>query len=170
MGCSDLLWHSNRLEAGTPGVLVDITAASARWDFISFAVRRIGAGDRWEGSTGDQEACLVLLSGQFGVSWEPGGGKEVVIGPRPSVFSSYPHAVYLPPDVRFVLRANQITEVADCRSRCTERFPARAIDPSECGYEIRGGGNATRQIIDIMPPPFPADRLLVCEVFTPGGN
>jgi 5-deoxy-glucuronate isomerase len=24
--------------------------------------------------------------------------------------------------------------------------------------------------VDIMPPAFPADRLLVCEVFTPAGN
>ena len=38
------------------------------------------------------------------------------------------------------------------------------------GFEIRGGGNATRQIVDILPPCFPADRLMICEVFTPGGN
>ena len=44
------------------------------------------------------------------------------------------------------------------------------IRPEDCGFEIRGGGNATRQIVDIMPPDFPADRLLVCEVFTPAGN
>ena len=42
--------------------------------------------------------------------------------------------------------------------------------PSDCGFEIRGGGNATRQIVDIVRPEFPADRLLLCEVFTPGGN
>ncbi|MBL8144178.1 MAG: 5-deoxy-glucuronate isomerase, partial [Acidobacteria bacterium] len=41
---------------------------------------------------------------------------------------------------------------------------------SECGFEIRGGGNATRQIVDILPPSFPADRLLICEVYTPSGN
>ncbi len=35
---------------------------------------------------------------------------------------------------------------------------------------MRGGGNATRQIIDILPPAAEADRLLVCEVLTPAGN
>ena len=35
---------------------------------------------------------------------------------------------------------------------------------------MRGGGNATRQIIDILPPAAAADRLLVCEVLTPAGN
>ncbi len=52
----------------------------------------------------------------------------------------------------------------------TRRFPPRAIRPEECGLEVRGGGNATRQIIDILPPAAAADRLLVCEVLTPAGN
>jgi 5-deoxy-glucuronate isomerase len=46
----------------------------------------------------------------------------------------------------------------------------RVIRPVDCGFEIRGGGNATRQIVDILPPRFPADRLLICEVYTPSGN
>ena len=44
------------------------------------------------------------------------------------------------------------------------------IRPEDCGFEVRGGGNATRQIIDILPPAAEADRLLVCEVLTPAGN
>ena len=50
------------------------------------------------------------------------------------------------------------------------RFEPRLIAPADCGFEIRGGGNATRQIVDILPPAFPADKLLICEVFTPSGN
>jgi 5-deoxy-glucuronate isomerase len=44
------------------------------------------------------------------------------------------------------------------------------IRPEDCGFEIRGGGNATRQIVDIIRPDFPAARLLLCEVYTPAGN
>lgn len=36
--------------------------------------------------------------------------------------------------------------------------------------EIRGGTNATRQINKIFQPEFAADRLLIVEVYTPGGN
>jgi 5-deoxy-glucuronate isomerase len=36
--------------------------------------------------------------------------------------------------------------------------------------EVRGAGNATRQINHIIAPDFPADRLLVVEVYTPSGN
>jgi 5-deoxy-glucuronate isomerase len=35
---------------------------------------------------------------------------------------------------------------------------------------LRGGENASRQIVDVMPPSFPADKLVVVEVYTPGGN
>jgi 5-deoxy-glucuronate isomerase len=102
------------------------------------------------------------------VTWDEGGRAE--LGPRTDVFAAYPHAVYLPPRTRVRVRAEQTTELADCRTRSRKRLPARVIAPADCGYEIRGGGNATRQIIDIIPPSFPADRLMICEVLTPGGN
>jgi 5-deoxy-glucuronate isomerase len=170
MSATDVLRRSKQLEPDESGALIEITPQSAGWEFITFAVRRLAAGSHWQDSTGEHEACLVLLSGGFRIAWEPGGSGERLIGPRPSVFTSYPHAVYLPPGVKFSIRADEATEFADGRAPATRSFPARVIEPADCGYEIRGGGNATRQIIDIMPPPFPADRLLVCEVLTPSGN
>src|SRR3982751_2792145 len=68
------------------------------------------------------------------------------------------------------LTASRQTEVAVCQSPTTKSLPGRMITPAECGLEVRGGGNATRQIIDILPPAAAADRLLVCEVLTPSGN
>jgi 5-deoxy-D-glucuronate isomerase len=53
--------------------------------------------------------------------------------------------------------------VADARVASDKPLQPRVIRPQDCGYEIRGGGNATRQIVDIIPPSFAADRLLVCE-------
>jgi 5-deoxy-glucuronate isomerase len=55
-------------------------------------------------------------------------------------------------------------------ARASREFPAAVIEPSSVEVEIRGGGNATRQINHIIKPGFPADRLLVVEVYTPGGN
>ncbi len=93
-----------------------------------------------------------------------------ILGPRASVFSGYPHALYLPPRSRFRVVAQEPTELADGRAPARKRFAPRLIRPEDCGFEIRGGGNATRQIVDILPPSAEADRLLVCEVFTPAGN
>ena len=86
------------------------------------------------------------------------------------MFSGYPHAIYLPPRSRFRVVAQQPTELADGRAPARTRFEPRVIRPRDCGFEIRGGGNATRQIVDILPPSAQADRLLICEVFTPAGN
>jgi len=44
------------------------------------------------------------------------------------------------------------------------------IQPNDVAVEIRGAGNAARQINHIIKPEFPADKLLVVEVFTPSGN
>jgi 5-deoxy-glucuronate isomerase len=170
MAASDLLRHSTLVDGSGSGVLVQVTPQTARWDFISFTVRRAAPGDVWEGTSGESEMCLVLLSGQFRISADPGGVIDRVIGPRASMFAEYPHAVYLPPGVRFSVRADRLCEVAHCRAPCRTAHPLCVIRPGDCGYEIRGGGNATRQIIDILPSAFPADRLLICEVLTPGGN
>ena len=133
-----------------------------------FAVRQIAPGKAWTSYTGRQECCLVLLGGHCHVSFD---GRSHTLGPRRSVFAGYPHAIYLPPRTRFRVEAEQLTELADGRAPSSRKsLSACVIRPEDCGFEIRGGGNATRQIVDIMPPGFPADRLLVCEVYTPAGN
>jgi len=165
------LLHSRRLGRDESGVQISLTPRRAGWDRVGFGVWQIAAGAAWRGRTGRNEACLVLLSGLASITWSPGRErKPVKLGPRRNVFSDYPHAVYLPPSTTFEVQARRRTELALCQSPCEARFPARVIPPEECGLEVRGGGNATRQIIDILPPAAPADRLLVCEVLTPAGN
>ena len=159
--------QSRSLARGRSGRLVSVTPRRAGWRYIEFGVRQIGRGATWRVDTGCEEACLVLLGGECDIAWD---SERHRLGPRPDVFSAYPHAVYLPPRTRATLTALTTTQLAECRAPAAGHLPARVIRPADCGFEIRGGGNATRQIVDIMPPPFPAERLMICEVFTPGGN
>ena len=163
-----LLIKSREIPPGQSGVLLDVTPKKAGWDLIRFTVRRLAEGSRWTGRTGGDECCLVLLSGRCTVAWDD--QLERTLGPRANVFASYPHAVYLPHGRRFEVHALETTEIAECRAPSDKDLDPRLVRPEDCGYEIRGGGNATRQIVDILPPAFPADRLLICEVFTPSGN
>ena len=165
----DLL-HSRVLPKTSSGSQLALTRRRAGWDYVGFTVRQIASGDTWSGSTGGDEVCLVLLCGLVSISWAPHGGRTVSLGPRRDVFSDYPHAVYLPPRSTFEVRAKKFSEIAECRSPTSKRFAPRVIRPTDCGLEVRGGGNATRQIIDILPPSAEADRLLICEVLTPAGN
>ena len=176
MNQSSTLFHSRPREKTQSGTRLALTRRRAGWEYVSFYARQIAAGESWSGRTGGDEVCLVLLSGVASIRWYATGAwgdaqtRTVTLGPRHDVFSDYPHAVYLPPRTGFELRAKRYTELADCRSPTEKQLPPRVIRPVDCGFEVRGGGNATRQIIDILPPGAAADRLLVCEVLTPAGN
>lgn len=168
MSHKSLLHKSRRLDPDDAGVLLDMTPRRAGWEYIRFTVRRVVPGQPWTGRTRGDECCLVLLSGECSVAWD--GGAAQMLGPRRSVFDDYPHAAYLPNGHRFEVNARLATEIAECRAPSDKVLEPRIVRPWDCGFEIRGGGNATRQIVDILPPSFPADRLLICEVFTPSGN
>jgi 5-deoxy-glucuronate isomerase len=60
--------------------------------------------------------------------------------------------------------------VAITSSKAKRSFPVQFIAPDDIEVEIRGAGNAARQISHIVKPEFAADNLLVVEVFTPSGN
>ena len=153
---------------GESRVLISVSPKQAGWRYVRFSVRQLAKSDAWrKGATDKEELCLVLLEGRCEVSWED---RHAELGPRKDVFSAYPHALYLPPGSRFAVRALERTLLADCRAPATAAHPAQVIRPQDCGFEIRGGGNATRQIVDIVPPPFAAQRLMICEVYTPSGN
>src|SRR5439155_37923 len=61
-------------------------------------------------------------------------------------------------------------ELAICGALCERRREPVLVRPEDVEIEVRGAGNATRQINHIVKPEFPAERLLVVEVFTPSGN
>jgi len=162
------LFRSSPRPDASDGVLLDVTPADAGWEFVRFRVHRIAAGGTLRVSADGEECCLVLLAGDAEIAIDDGTAEA--FGPRPDVFDAYPHAAYLPHGHSARLHARTVTEVAEGRAPSTAPLEPRIVRPEQCGYEIRGGGNATRQIIDILPPAFPADRLLVVEVLTPGGN
>lgn len=61
-------------------------------------------------------------------------------------------------------------EIAECRVPSTARLEPKLITPADVATNLRGGGNVSRQIVDVITPAFPADRLIAIEVYTPGGN
>ncbi len=138
------------------------------FDLLGFRVRRLAAGDRLEEDTSDRELGLVLLGGKCSV--ESSCGNWSNIGQRANVFKGLPYALYLPIRTRAAITAATGCEIAFCYSRAEESHPPRLVTPADVEVEIRGAGNATRQINKIFRPEFPAHRLLVVEVYTPSGN
>ena len=140
---------------------------SASWRYLSFRVDRLRGEDHVSRQTGGEEIALVPLGGKCivqsdGVTWE--------LGARTSVFDGMPWALYLPRDSHYMLSAVGDVEVAVCGARADRQLEPRLVAPEDVEIEVRGSGNATRQINHIIKPEFPAQRLLVVEVFTPSGN
>ena len=50
------------------------------------------------------------------------------------------------------------------------RLEPRLVTPEDVESGLRGGENASRQIVEVIASSFPADKLVVFEVYTPGGN
>jgi 5-deoxy-glucuronate isomerase len=138
------------------------------YEFLSFEVRNLAQGQRYDGETGRNELALVVLGGVCSVKSARGEWRR--IGGRNSVFDGLPCTLYLPLKTRFAVTAETDCDLAFCYALAEEEHPARLVTPDEVGIEIRGGGNASRQINSMIPPNFPAHRLMVVEVFTPAGN
>src|SRR5579884_3315983 len=138
------------------------------FDYLTFEARKLAAGESYSGKTEGNELGIVALGGKFSVRSSCGNWDQ--IGERANVFSGLPWALYLPIDTEFTVSANTDCDLAFCYCRAEQAFPARLITPADNRVEIRGGGNATRQINHFLRPDFPAHRLLLCEVYTPSGN
>jgi 5-deoxy-glucuronate isomerase len=138
------------------------------FEFLAFENRKLAAGEKFHGRTGRRELAIVLLGGVCSVS--SSAGTFPGFGQRPNPFAGMPYTLYLPIATEFELAAETACDLAFCYCGAEERHAAKLVRPEEVAVEIRGGGNATRQINHIVGPGFPAHRLLVCEVYTPSGN
>lgn len=163
----DLLIPQKALNGGS-GETMRLTRESAGFDYLSFRARRLVRGEKFSDETGDNEMGLVVLGGRCSV--ESSAGSWSNIGGRAHVFSGMPYALYLPIETAFTVLAESDCDLAFCFCRAEERYPARLVTPDDVEVEIRGGANATRQINHILKPEFPAQRLLIVEVYTPSGN
>lgn len=166
---SHLLIRS-QLQDNEDGIITTVRSEEVGWKSLNMQVRRLSKGEQiWCHETGENELVLVILGGRCAV--RSSNGNWLNIGRRASVFEGMPYALYLPRHCEFELEPlTEHLEVAAAWTATDEDHPAQLITPDQSKIEIRGGGNATRQINSIIPPGFDCHRLVCVEVFTPGGN
>ena len=150
-------------------VYQSVTANEADWTYLNFIGQTLKNGESWSFETGNNECAIVLLGGVCSVTSNKGEWKN--IGRRPNVFSGMPYALYLSRNTQFTVTAESDELDFACGWCPADKdFEPKLVTPKDSPIEIRGGGNATRQINGILPPGFPAQRLVVVEVYTPAGN
>lgn len=154
---------------GSAGLFAEVTPQRAGWDYLNMQARRLNAGQRWRGSTGENEIVHVILGGRCHI--RTSAGEFMNVGRRLNVFAGMPYALYLSRATDYEIEAlTDGFEVASCWVATDEDHPAKLITPDDSQIELRGGGNASRQINSIIPPGFDCQFLVACEVYTPPGN
>ncbi len=153
---------------GTDTFALTITPESAGWSYSGLTVRTMRTDESLELTTGDVEMLVLPLAGSCSVSLE---GERLDVRGRPDVFSGPTDFVYVPRDSSVVVTATVGGRFAFPSARCTARKPFRHQPADAVPVELRGAGRASRQVNNFCTPEaFDADKLIACEVVTPGGN
>lgn len=96
-----------------------VTPDSAGWKHVGFAAYRMDSDDVVHVYDADRESCIVVLTGT--VSIEAGDEHWQSIGSRDSVFEdAAPYAVYVPPKLAAIVRAERETELAVASAPATD--------------------------------------------------
>lgn len=145
-----------------------VTPERAGWSFSGLCVLELGSGGSFTVDTRDDEMIVLPLAGSCRVSCDDEGFE---LRGRDSVFSAVTDFVYAPRDCRVEVSSVAGGRFALPAARASRRLPARYGPVEDVAVELRGAGNASRQVNNFCSPEgFEADKLIAVEVLTPGGN
>jgi 5-deoxy-glucuronate isomerase len=145
-----------------------ITPERAGWGHTSLNVLELAPGATHTFATGEDEWVVLPLSGACTVSCD---GETFTLTGRRGVFTRVTDFAYVPRDATASVSSEEGGRFALCGARCTRRLPARYGPAEGVQVELRGAGQASRQINNFCTPAtFEADRMIAVEVITPGGN
>lgn len=157
--------HGSLEEDGDP---VAISPQRAGWRYTGLRVLHLEPGQDRTIRTGTMEAAVVPLAGSFVVECD---GQRFSLDGRDDVFSRVTDFAYVPRDAEVLISSSGGGDIALPMAEAERRFEPRYGPAEEVPVEVRGAGQATRQITNFLEPSaFPADRLIAVEVLTPAGN
>lgn len=174
---TEQLFHPAGTVAAPPGPADDpagqvdpvlVTPELAGWSYAGLRVVALAPGQVRSLATGPDELAVLPLAGGCTVETE---GRRFELHGRDSVFDRVTDFAYVPLDAELRISSAGGCRVALPTARATRRLEP-AYGPAEgVPVEVRGGGQATRQVNNFLEPSaFPADKLVAVEVLTPEGN
>jgi 5-deoxy-glucuronate isomerase len=140
----------------------------AGWGYSGLRVLELSPGAEREVATGPDELLVLPLAG--GCTVECAGERFELRG-RAGVFAGPTDFAYVPRDAVAVVRSEEGGRFALPSARAEHRLPFRYGAVEDVPVELRGAGSCSRQVNNFCTPQaFEADKLIACEVLTPGGN
>ncbi|KOX17825.1 5-deoxyglucuronate isomerase [Nocardiopsis sp. NRRL B-16309] len=145
-----------------------VTPETAGWGYSGLRVLELAPGQAQEIATGDAETLVLPLNGGCSVTVD---GREFAVTGRRSVFTRVTDFVYLPRDARAIVFSASGGRFALPSARCGRRLEPRYCPAEDVPVELRGAGQSSRQVNNFCTPgTLEADKLIACEVLTPGSN
>jgi len=155
--------HLVKAKAGK--IKYNIDPQRANWNYLGYQVLALKEGDTHKLLTEGNEAAIVPLGGKTIAKTD---GKHFELN-RKGVFIDKPHVLYCPPKHEITFEAITDCEIAIGTAPAEGRYPLRLFLPEEQKVEVRGGGPAIREVHHTLSHPMPAERLILYEVYVPGG-
>ena len=155
--------------SGTSGtVRLLITPESAGWGWSSLTIIDLAPGESFASSTQGTESLVLPLAGSAVVAC---AGESFELSGRTSVFDAVSDFAYIGIEQDFTVTSAAGGRFALPAARATRSLPFRYQPAANVPVELRGAGACSRQVNNFCTPDtFEADRLIACEVLTPGGN
>jgi 5-deoxy-glucuronate isomerase len=145
-----------------------VTPERAGWHYSGLHVLELPPGGTHTFGTDASEYLLLPLAGSCTVTV---AGYSFKLAGRPGPFAAATDFAYLPRDAEARIVSEGGGRFALPSARCERALPPRYGPRDGVPVELRGAGVCSRQVHNYcLPHTFDADRLLVCEVLTPGGN
>jgi 5-deoxy-glucuronate isomerase len=140
----------------------------AGWAFSGLRVLELAPGASHAFDSGEDELLVLPLSGGCVVACD---GERFEVEGRDDVFARVTDFVYVPRDARVEVASAGGGRFALPSARARRRLAARHGAARDVPVELRGAGQASRQVNNFCTPnSFEADKLIAVEVLTPGGN
>ncbi|MEU7896658.1 5-deoxy-glucuronate isomerase [Nonomuraea sp. NPDC049152] len=144
---------------------LEITPDGAGWTYAGLRTLNL-SGETVSFATGSEEMLVLPLSGSCMVEAD---GVRLALEGRRSVFAAVTDFAYLP--INAEVRIIGEGRFALPSAVATRRFPVRYGPAEKVPVEIRGAGQASRQVNNFCAPDaFECDKLVSVEVLTPEGN
>ena len=160
--------HLRRGAAAEGAFSLVVTPEQAGWGWSGLRVLELAPGGSQALDTGPDELLVLPLAGGCVVACD---GQRFELRGRADVFSRVTDFAYLPRDAHAEVRSDGGGRFALPSARARRRLPARYGAAEGVQVELRGAGQASRQVNNFCTPEtFEADKLIAVEVLTPGGN
>lgn len=157
------------LPSSVDGAFQRLRPADAGWSYIGFSAHRLVRGQVVDRPADGNEVAVLPLEGNVRVR-----AGERDFGPlsgRQSVFEGgAPSFLLVAPGTPLRMQADTDSLLVLADAPGGDIAVTRLVEPGAIRVEERGHGNTARRIHHLLPPDAEAGRLILVEVFTPGGN